>query len=335
MQLSILDNTIKGAGNQRRGINLNQFKAGDKLDARIVQIASSGRTVLQFSGFRAVVDTFAGGREGDVIQFEVLPDEKPKSRHDQAGRSSATLSTKSAKPPMNKAVRLNMITEAVSSRPEAHKASRLIPKSISQTPQITQPTNSQTSLPAQSFNIVSTLFIRFIKTWEPLRSEKTQSVSIKKAPLTKGLSLEKPADRSTIIETDRFDRSRDAATHSDYTLFNLGDYPVKMKIYGHSPRSAMDKDQLLFKAIFLLNMEYTGTVRTDVLMGTNEIKVDFFVENEDYRIKFVKALPGLTDDLSRLIEHCYCRVAVSQTKIHDFLIEEGNDPDSSRFDVQA
>jgi hypothetical protein len=82
-------------------------------------------------------------------------------------------------------------------------------------------------------------------------------------------------------------------------------------------------------------MEFTGTVRTDVLMGTNEINVNFFVENEDYRTQFVKALPGLTDELSRLVEHCYCRVAVSQTKIHDFLIEEGNYPDRTRFDIQA
>lgn len=335
MQLSILDDTIKGTGDQRRGIQLNQFKAGDKLNARIIQVAASGRTILQFSGFRAVVDTFAGGREGDVIQFEVLPDEKTNNRLDQAERSTATLSNKSARSLVNKAIRLNMITEGGGARPEANKGSRLITRSISQTPQVNQPANSQAPLPIQSYNVVSSLFKRLIKTLDPLNSEARHAVGIKKPQLTKRLSSGKSTERVTMSETDRNDRSRDPAASNDYTLFNLGDCPVKMKIYGHSQRSGRDKDQIVFKAIFLLNMENTGTVRTDVLVGLNEIKVNFFVEDEDYRTLFVKALPVLRDDLSRHTDSCYCHVAVSQTKISDFMVEEGKYPDNTRFDIRA
>ena len=335
MQLSIIDETVKGTGDQRRGIQLNQFKAGDKLDARIVKIASSGRTLLQFSGFRAVVDAFAGGREGDVIQFEVLPDENTKSRLNQAEKSTATLSNKSTNLLINKAVRLNMVNEAGGARTEANKGSRLITRSVSQTPPVTQSTNTQAPLPVQSFNIVSSLFKRLIKTLEPLRSEATPTIGSKKPQVTKRLSSGRSTDRAPMIETDRSDRLRDTEINNTYTLFNLGDCPVKMKIYDHSLRSGRDKDQIILKAIFLLNMEYTGAVRTDVLMGTNKIKVNFFVENEDYRTKFAEALPVLRDDLSRHTERCYCHVSVSQTKIHDFMVEEGKNPVNTHFDIRA
>lgn len=343
MQLSILDDTLKAPADQRKGVDLTQFKAGDRLEARIVQIASSGRTVLQFAGFRAVVDRLTGGREGDVMQFEVLPDEKAASEVNQIRRPSTAIATKAlgtpgqnGGPQNGKVVRLNALPEAGASRGYAKEISLLTSKSVSQTPPFTLSTATQAALPAHAFEIVSTWFRRFRKSYQhPSRVVDARSPTLDKPELTKGLSQAKSAERAGMFESERADRPRESHTLPDYTSFHLGNWPVKMKIYGRPPGRRTDTDRFFFKAIFFLNMEHTGAVRTDIQMGENQIKVGFFVESEDCRAIFAAALPELSAALSPLAKHCYCQVTVSPPKIHDFLQEEGGFPENARFDIRA
>jgi len=343
MQLSIIDDTHTTPGDKRRGVDLTQFKAGDKLEARIVRIASSGRTVLQFVGFKAVVDRLAGAREGDVMRFEVLPDEKPATRFVQTDRSSTALSNKStgapgqnAGPQFNKIVRLNPLTDTSALRGKGNETSILMSKPVSQAPAFTLASTTQATLPAHSFEIVSTWFRRFQKNRQfPGRSGEPRLPSDTKTKFFKGLSIEKSAERPGMVEPEYVDRPREPHSSAGYSIFHLGDWPVKMKIYGFPPENRTDKDKNYFKAIFLLNFEYTGAVRADIQMKGNEINVGFFVESEDCRTDFAKALPELRAALSPLARHCYCHVTVSPVKIHDFLSEEGDYPDNPRFDIRA
>jgi Flagellar hook-length control protein FliK len=343
MQLSTLDNTLKAPADQPKGVDLTQFKVGDRLEARIVQISSSGRTILQFSGFRAVVDRLSGGREGDVMQFEVLPDEKAASGHDQIRRPSTAISAKSpgtpgqnGGPQNSKIVRLNALPEAGGSRGNAKEIALLTSKPVSQAPPFTLSTTTQATLPAHAFEIVSTWFRRFRKSRQlPSRDGQARSPILEKPELTKGLSQAKTAERPGMLEPDRVDRPRELHSLSGYNAFHLGNWPVKMKIYGPSPGRRTDTEQIFFKAIFLLNMEHTGAVRADIQMGENQIKVGFFVESEDCRAIFAAALPELSAALSSISKHCYCHVAVSPPKIHDFLQEEGHFPENPRFDIRA
>jgi len=343
MQFSILDDHLSAHADQSKSVDLTQFKVGDRIEARILQIASSGRTVLQFSGFRAVVDRLAGGREGDVIQFEVLPDEKPASGIDQTrGPSTAPLKASDGirgqndGQPNSKVVRLNALPGAVASRANGKETSILTPKPVSQAPPFTLATFTQAALPGQSFEIVSNWFRRFVKNHQLLwRAGETKSPTTDKQGLIRELSQTKTAERPGMFESERVDRPRESNSVAGYNAFHLGNWPVKMKIYGRPAEKRTDTHRSLLKAVFLLNLEHTGTVRADIQMGENHIKADFFVESEDCRAKFAAALPELKTILSPLAKHCCCQVTVSPPKIHNFLQEEGDFTENPRFDIRA
>lgn len=344
MPLSISDDTLTAPPDQRKNVDLTQFKAGDRLEARILQMTSSGRTVLQFSGFRAVVDMFAGGQKGDVILFEVLPDEKPASGIDQIRKPSTTLSNVSSGThgpkggqQYSRVVRLNVLLGVGAPRGNAKEIALLTSKPISQAPPFTLTTVTQAALPAHSFEILSTWFRQLQKKGQrPWRTEETRPSILNKPDLSKRLAQTKSTERPGMFEAERVDRPRESHTVADYTAFHLGNWPVKMKIYGLPPGNPTDKHQIAFKAIFLLNLEHTGAVRADIQMGENLINVEFFVESEDCRINFSEALPELTTTLSPLAKHCYCHVSVSPPKIHEFLQEEGGGyPENACCDIRA
>jgi hypothetical protein len=343
MQLSILEDTRSAPADQRRSIDISQFKAGDRLEARIVQIASSGRTVLQFSEFRAVVDRLVGGREGDVIQFEVLPDEKPTSRNEHGHRAiTKQLNTPTGTRGSNggqlnsKIVRLNTLPETGVRRPNAKGPPLSAPKPISQAPPFTISTATQTTLSTHAIEIVSTWFRRFRKDRQFLeRFGKGRSPALNKSEFAKEELPAKPTERSRMFESERVDRPRASQTVVGYNEFHLGNWPVRMKIYGKPPGNHADKHRLFLKAVFLLNLEHTGAVRTDIQMGENQIRVGFFVESENSRANFEKALPELTAALSPLGKHCYCHVTVSPPKIHEFLKKDEGPLEDARFDIRA
>jgi len=343
MQLSILDNTLKAPVDQHMGVDLTQFKAGDRLEARIVQIAFSGRTVLQFPGFRAVVDRLTGAREGDVVQFEVLPDDKTASGQDQVRRPSTAIATKSLGtrgqnegPQNNKIVRLTALPEAGAARGNGKEITILTSKPVSQAPPFILSTATQATLPAHAFKIVSTWFQRFKKSRQiPSRVGDARPPTVDKPELAKELSQAKTAERQEMFGPERADRSRTSHTLSGHSVFRLGDWPVKMKIYGRPPGRPPDIDRVFFIAVFMLNMEHTGAIRTDIQMGENQINVAFFVESEDCRSKFAAVLPELRAALSPIAKYCCCRVTVSPTKIHDFLREESCFPENPRFDIRV
>jgi hypothetical protein len=118
--------------------------------------------------------------------------------------------------------------------------------------------------------------------------------------------------------------------------FYLGKSPVKMTLYKDASGHPADRQRPSLTAVFLLDLDHIGPIRTDISMSQDRIAVGFSVANEECRARFAKAMPALTEALSPLGMHCTCQVVVSEEKINDFLHEDGGGtPQHTRFAIRA
>jgi flagellar hook-length control protein FliK len=109
-----------------------------------------------------------------------------------------------------------------------------------------------------------------------------------------------------------------------------------MTLYTDISSHRADRQQPSLTAVFLLNLDHIGPIRTDMTMSQDRITVGFSVVNEDCRARFAKAMPVLNEALSPLGMHCTCQVVVSEQKIKEFLNEDGGGtPQHTRFDIRA
>jgi hypothetical protein len=346
MPLSILPDPAGAPPvDQRNSFNLAHLKAGTILKAHIVQQEPSGRTVLQFSGFRAVVDHLPGGREGDVLLFEVLPKEENGSRHSTLRKPSDVWSIKipgtrgqTTASQSIKSLRLHGFSEA--GLPQVGREAKpiVLPETVTQSFPLTLPAATGTPLSTDAFQLVAKWLRRFQKSRHlPQRSGETRTppgldnrnVS-HESPSTPGIKHpEKPAQ-------DRAPELREIYSAAGQSGFYLGKSPVKMTLYKDASGHPADRQQPSLTAVFLLDLDHTGPIRTDMTMSQDRITVGFSVVNEECRARFAKAMPVLTEALSPLGMHCTCQVVVSEQKINEFLNEDGDGyPQHTRFDIRA
>ncbi len=345
MPLSILPDPPGAIVDQRNSFNLAHLKAGTLLKAHIVQQELSGKTVLQFFGFRAIVDHLPGGREGDVLLFEVLPEEENGSRHSTLRKPSDVLSIKipgtrgqASAPQSIKILRSHVLSEAGPRQVGPEAKSIVLPEPVTQSFSFTLPAATGTPLSTDAFQLVAKWLRRFQKSRHLLqRSGETRtppgldnrSVFRESSPTPAMERPEKPA-------TDRTPQLRGMYAAAGQSGFYLGKSPVKMTLYKDASGHPADRQRPLLTAVFLLDLDHIGPIRTDINMSQDRITVGFSVANEECRARFAKAMPALTEALSPLGIHCTCQVVVSEQKINDFLHEDGGGtPQHTRFDIRA
>jgi len=345
MPLSILPDPPGTPVDQRNSFNMAHLKTGTILKAHIVQQETSGQTVLQFSGFRAVVDHLPGGREGDVLLFEVLPKEENGSRHSTLRKPSDVWAIKipGTRGPTTasqsiRILRLHVLSETGLPQVGPKAKSIVLPETAPQSLPLTLPAATGTPLSTDAFQLVAKWLRQFQKSRHlPQRSGETRTPSgldnrnvSRESPSTPGIERpEKPAQ-------DRSPHLREVYSAAGQSSFYLGKSPVKMNLYKDASGHPANRQQPSLTAIFLLDLDHIGPIRTDITMSQDRITVGFSVVNEDCRAHFAKAMPVLTEALSPLGLHCSCQVVVSEQKINEFLNEDGGGtPQHTRFDIRA
>jgi hypothetical protein len=345
MPLSILPDPPGTIVDQRNGFNPAHLTAGTILKAHIVQRESSGRTVLQFSGFRAVADHPTGGREGDVLLFEVLPEEDNGSRPSTLRKPSDVLSIKfpgtrgpTTAPQSIKILRLSVFAEAGLPQVGPEAKSIVPPEPVAHSFPFTLPAATGTPLSTDAFQLVAKWLRRFQKSRHlPQRSLETRTPpGLDNRDVSRESSSTPAIERPEKPAPDRSPHLREIYSAAGQSAFYLGKSPVKMTLYKDASGHPADRQQPSLTAVFLLDFDHTGPIRTDIQMSADRIAVNFSVANEDCRLRFAKAMPVLTEALSPLGMHCTCQVAVSIEKINEFLHDEGGGtPQQTRFDIRA
>lgn len=345
MPLSIFPDPPGTQVDQRNRFNLAHLKAGTILKAHIVQQELSGKTVLQFSGFRAVVDHLPGGREGDVLMFEVLPDDENGSRHSTLRKPSDVLSIKmqgtrgqTSAPQSIKILRSHVLSEAGQRQVGPEAKSIVLPEPVSQSTSFTLPAATGTPLSTDAFQLVAKWLRRFQKNRHFLQraGETRTAPELGNRKVSHGPSSTPAIERSEKPAMDRSPHLREIHSAAGQSSFYLGKSPVKMTLCEDAPGHAADRQRPSLTAVFLLDLDHIGPIRTDINMSQDRIAVGFSVANEECRARFAKAMPALTEALSALEMHCTCQVVVSEQKINDFLHEDGGGtPQHARFAVRA
>jgi hypothetical protein len=345
MSLSILPDPLGTIVDQRNSFNPAHLKAGTILKANIVQQELSGKTVLQFSGFRAVVDHLPGGREGDVLLFEVLPEEENGSRHSTSRKPSDVLSIKipgtrgqTSAPQSIKILRSHVLSEAGQRQVGPEAKSIVLPEPVTQSFSFTLPAATGTPLSTDAFQLVAKWLRRFQKSRHPLqRSGETRTPpGLDNRNVFRESSSTPAIERPERPATDRPLHLREMYAAAGPSGFYLGKSPVKMTLYKDASGQPADRQRPSLTAVFLLDLDHIGPIRTDITMSQDRIAVGFSVANEECRVRFAKAMPALTEALSPLGMHCTCQVAVSEQKINDFLHEDGGGiPQHTRLAIRA
>lgn len=345
MSLSIPEQPQVPFWGNRSAAGLSNLKTGDVLEARIIEIETSGRTVFQFAAFRAVAEKpVAGAQIGDVVQFAVVPDETDTAGIQQNHRPSARLALFTTAPreagpgPSNQSP-LRLMTfpgKDLSAAPGKTSAQATPPG----TPP--SPTGPPAALP---LNVLLTSSLQVLSAWIQ-RFTKKQSLSERsEGRINSGLRnpsetpLEHVSTRASArLEKDDLkplDRTGEPWGNDFTAGFQLGQRPAKMKMQWRSAGKAEGDAMGLLTAVFLLNLEGSGAVRVDVKMGADTIQVGFWVENEAGRRRLTEALPELSAALASLAGRCAFQVAVSPGRILDFEGGEGLSPEHARLDVRA
>ena len=343
MQLSILPDTATSIERRPKGVDLTRLKTGARLEARIIAILPSGKTLLQFPGFRAATETPVKGRVGGRLLFEILPDAE-----DNQGRQPSDKAPGKSLPGANGArgqsallhhnrvVRLMTLPEAGLRRTSAKAGTPSTPKSVTQSPSNTLPVTDPNASHGQSIHILGAWIKRFRKTLQ--RSSfvipKRFSPSVK-AEAYRGHLPQNPATLPGRNETEYADRKGAPPGVAGLSGFYLDGRPVKAKFSWNMPEKRGDAHQPAFKAVFLLDLEHTGPVRVDIQMAEKQINITFFVESEQCRSRFAEALPELKTALSPLARQSSCTVDVSPRRINDFMQGTDGFSQAVRFHARA
>ena len=340
MRVAIHRETLPTAEGGRSNADLARLKAGDLLQARIVEITASGKTVFQFDGFRAVTERRVEGQVGDIWQFKVVPDTNAQSDRTPQRHSPANPAQTGGGPRISNAVPQNSIRLQLiplSGKHGACESSKNVPATSLRT------TSSGMVIPVTPPPLISPVLqpVQILSTWlQQMRdampwpgaigakSRKFQTEAREKA-------LSQLLDRSDPADLKKIDRSGEPWHHIVSGGFQLGQRRVKMNLYRRSSGGEENEASHLLKAVFLLELEDTGAVRVDIKMGAEHIQVGIFVEDEDTRSRFAAGLPALTNALSAITKRCYCHVAVDASKSQEDYEKQIMIPEAMRLKIQV
>ena len=345
MRISILGETLSAAERHPSNAGVAHLKAGDLLQARVVDIMASGKAVFQFEGFRAVAERPLGVQVGDVWQFEVVPDAGAQAEQQLSNRSSAPL------------MRTPWGTGPPDSLPQGGKFLRLTSLSGKQAafePSEATPTTSIRTAPPVAVATATTAAsgcpiiqpVQILSTWlqqirmgaRPSKGEQATDADTKPRKVY-GLTQEQvPSrllDRLELTDHKPHDRSGEAWDYLLSSRFQLGRWPVKLKLYRQDSGRGGGGAQSLLAAVFLLNLEHNGAVRVDIKMGDAHLHVGFLVEDEHVRRQFEEALPILVNALASFTTQCYCRVDVDPAMIQDISKAEDMAIEKIQLDIRA
>ena len=183
-------------------------------------------------------------------------------------------------------------------------------------------------MPMVSMGILTKWLQRLLKNGAPLlRSDKpthsgghSSLKTIKNPGMTEMVRGEHPAEQSQSVAI---------------TGLHINDRPVRFSIYPDKPGNPKNKRIPVLRAVFLVKLDKTGAVRTDIRMEAERIAVGFYVENEWCRRYFAEALPDLARGLSDLVRTCSFSVTVSPRKILAFEQEDQGKTPSERVSIQV
>ncbi len=343
MPLSILPELSSLFNDRSSAAQLDQVKTGDRLKARIVKISPSGRTVLQFPGFRAVSEKPVGRRVGEIVQFQVLPDAEDEGAKPAVNRASVwkpqpvpILRQGQTDVRFTRLLRLNALPDTAPPSASGKAAAAPLPQHGDQVASGRLLSGSPETATLKSFQIISKWFHRLREDRQVSGKMKTRLSSAREGQGggrdTSVLKSPKPHGWS---EPDRTDRAGESPPAIDIGSLHLGHRPIRMSVYDGNSGSRETLPQPMFKAVFLLDLETTGPVRTDIEMSADHIDVCFFVASQALRDRLARALPDLQDALSGFTARCFCQVAVSKQKISAFMREEGERQDNAGVAVKA
>jgi hypothetical protein len=344
MRLSILGETHPVQEGHRSRTGISHLKAGDILQARIIEIAASGKTVFQFDRFRAVADRPMGGHVGDVWHFEVAPETDARPDHQQPHRITTRLTQLANRPRMSesalqnvKHLRLTTLSGKQNGSAPIKTELPISPGTSSLGTTMTTTSASPNSPITQPVQILSTWFQKMcnVLAWPGRMRGKTNADLRKLQTLKQETEQSRIPDRFETTDSKKIDRSGEAWDHVLSGDFQLSQQKIKMLIYGRSPGRAGDETGHFLTAVFLLNLEDCGAVRVDIKMATEQIQVVFFVEDENVRRRFIKEIPELSSALSALDKRCYCRVDVSPALIKDASHMENSPLEPMGLDIRA
>ena len=344
MRVSIRGETLPTIEGGRSNAGVSHFKAGDLLQARIVEMTASGKTVFQFDGFRAVVERRVEGQVGDIWQFEVLSDMDPQSDGSQQRHRSENQTPQVGKSPIPNTVpqsRTSLRLIRLLGKHGVLEFSKNAPATSLRT------TSSGVAIPVSPAPLSSPVLqpVQILSTWfQQMRDAMPWSGELGTKSALKQWKLQTEArekaspqllDRPDRTDLKKIDRSGEPWHYSVSGGFLLGQRRVKMNLYGRSSGREENETPNLWRAVFLLNLEDTGAMRVDITMGVEHIQVGIFVEDEDTRSRFAAGLPALSNALSALTKRCYCHVAVDASKTQAGYEEQIIIPESIRLNIQA
>ncbi len=344
MRVSICRETLSTAEGGRSNASVVNLKAGGLLQARIVEITASGKTVFQFDGFRAVAGRRVEGQIGDIWQFEVLRDMNAQSDRSQQRHSAANPAQPVGRPRISNAVSQSSISLRLiplSGKHDAFESSKNAPATS------LRMTFSGVAIPVTPPGLSSQVLqpVQVLWTWlQQMRDAMPWSGEIGAKSTLKQWKLQTEArekaspqllDHPDPADLKKVDRSGEPWHHIMSGGFQLGQRRIKMNLYRRSSGREANAPPNLLKAVFLLDLENAGAMRVDIKMGAEHIQVGIFVKDEDTRSRFSAGLPALTNALSALSKQCYCHVAVDASKIQEGYEEQLVIPEAVRLNIQA
>jgi hypothetical protein len=314
-----------------------------RLEARIIDISSSGRTMLQFSGFKAVAEKPIGGRVGDRFLFAILPREEGTRGRQPAAKPTGNVSPPHGGTPGQNARPGHIRIVLLKSLPRAETRPNGLIRGAPQASKTVAPSASgilpgfyPDALPGQSIQILGAWIKKLQKTlqrsaptFKHQRSMQPKAESFRESPASKptastGRPESKPANRKGAWPVT-----------VDLGRFYLEGQPVKVALNWITAEERENTYRPTINAIFLLELEFVGPVRVDIQMTETQIGVDFFVGSEKCRERLAEALPALRFALAPLVGESRCHVDVSIQKIIDFMQETGGFPPAARFHARV
>ena len=329
MQPVLSNGTAAVSGMPGHPFDVTRCRPGDRLVARIIDIAPSGRTALSLAGVKAVATQPFGGRAGTLVLLEVLsksPQTPSPSKADNpsiqptAGRQATVFEIVVRQ--NAKTVRLTVCLRAGAGHsPFSDKPPAPPPPNGSYYPSLNMLGIIQTGPPERCLQMAAAWLNALHRS---LPNPKVPGA----ADRTEGHRPAAPtslvfARQKEVLEAPEA-KGAEQPQNTAEACCAAGcrqDGIVRFRLKRGAGRSVKGARQNDLEAVFLLSLERLGAVRTDLRMGRKTISVVFFVESEACRRRFAEALPGLEKDLSRGEGSCRCRVAVSPRKIEALLRE--------------
>lgn len=110
--------------------------------------------------------------------------------------------------------------------------------------------------------------------------------------------------------------------------------PVQLKVH-HPKKGANQGEDAQHRVALLLQMNYLGPVRADLVMAGRNLKIQFFVQHEVVRQSFMEQSGEMADALKGLFDEVIIHTRVSETRIARFSQPERHGVSVGRIDIQV